>query len=149
MNINIGGRKIFDLFLYIIRVGIGCIFIYSSLPKIRRPYDFLSSVYGYELVGPKAGMFAAMTLPWLELLVGICLVGGIFVGGALLVSIAMGILFTCVLASALYNGLKITCGCFGAGDSDIITYKTLLRAAVIMLLSIVAYLSCILLPDRT
>ncbi|MFH1616423.1 MAG: MauE/DoxX family redox-associated membrane protein [Planctomycetota bacterium] len=66
--------KVFESFLYFVRVAIGCMFIYSSLPKIRQPYDFLASVYSYELVGPKVGMFVAMTLPFLELIVGICLI---------------------------------------------------------------------------
>ncbi|MHC4739886.1 MAG: MauE/DoxX family redox-associated membrane protein [Planctomycetota bacterium] len=64
---------------------------------MRQPYDFLSSVYSYELVGPRLGMFVVMILPGLELLVGICLVGGIFIGGALLTSAAMAAMFTFVL----------------------------------------------------
>ncbi len=50
---------------------------------------FSFKLYGYELVGPKTGVFTAMTLPWLELLVGLSLVGGIFIMGALLCSVAM------------------------------------------------------------
>jgi uncharacterized membrane protein YphA (DoxX/SURF4 family) len=100
---------------FVIRLGLGCMLIYSSLPKIRQPYDFLSSVYQYELVGPKLGLLVAMTLPWLELLAGICLVGGIFVGGALLAAVAMALMFTYVVSSALYHDLEITCGCFGTG----------------------------------
>ncbi len=73
-------------FVLVARLALGCLFIYGSLPKIRQPYDFLSNVYGYELVGPKLGMLIAMVLPWLELFTGICLVGGIFISGALLAS---------------------------------------------------------------
>ena len=93
-------------FTIAVRLGLGCLFLYGSLPKIRQPYDFLSSVYNYELVGPKLGMLAAMVLPWAELLVGICLIGGIFVSGALLVSIAMGAMFSFVIALALNRGLN-------------------------------------------
>ena len=123
-------------------------FIWSSLPKIRQPYDFLSSVYSYELVGPKLGMFVAMTLPWLELLVGICLIGGIFIDGALLASIAMTAMFTFVLGSALYHGLEITCGCFGASATEIIGYSTLIRACLILLASIAAYTIIFALQSR-
>ena len=143
---NINKQRVFEVFLYIVRIGIGCMFIYGSLPKIRQPYDFLSSVYSYELVGPKMGMFVAMTLPWLEVLVGICLIGGIFISGALLASIAMAAMFSFVLGSALYHGLDITCGCFGAGSTDIITYKTLMRAVIVLLASLAAYLYAVLLP---
>ena len=135
-------------FTIAVRLGLGCLFLYGSLPKIRQPYDFLSSVYNYELVGPKLGMLAAMVLPWAELLVGICLIGGIFVSGALLVSIAMGAMFSFVIASALYRGLNISCGCFSASSTEQIGYITLIRALVIMLISAVAYLSIVFLQPR-
>ncbi|HUT29233.1 MAG TPA: MauE/DoxX family redox-associated membrane protein [Sedimentisphaerales bacterium] len=141
---------------FIVRLALGCLFIWSSLPKIRQPYDFLSAVYEYELVGPRLGMLVAMTLPWLELLVGICLVGGIFVSGALLASAAMAAMFTFVIASALYRGLDISCGCFGASSADTINYSTLIRACLILLISILAYIAAVFLapsvamrePDR-
>ncbi len=132
-------QKLMPSFTLLVRLGIGCMFIYSSLPKIRQPYDFLANVYNFELVGPKLGMLTAMILPWAELLVGICLVGGIFVSGALLVSICLGAMFTFVLASALYRGLNISCGCFGSSFADTIGYSTLVRAIIIMLLSATAY----------
>lgn len=139
MKPEISKRHFFDILLYTVRVGIGCMFIWSSLPKIRQPYDFLASVYSYELVGPKLGMFVAMTLPWLELIAGICLIGGIFVSGALLASMGMAAMFAFVLGSALYQGLEITCGCFGAGATDIISYRIFLRACIILGVSFIAY----------
>lgn len=141
-------EQIVSTLVLLVRVGLGCMFIMSSLPKIRQPYDFLSSVYSYELVGPKMGVLVAMVLPWTELFVGICLLGGIFVSGALLVSIGMGVLFTFVLGAALYRGLDISCGCFSTGAAGKISYLTLLRAAVITLLSAGAYAGTLLLAPR-
>jgi uncharacterized membrane protein YphA (DoxX/SURF4 family) len=132
----------------VVRLGLGCMFLYGSLPKIRQPYDFLSNVYNFELVGPKLGLLTAMVLPWAELLVGICLIGGIFVSGALLVSIGMGAMFSFVIGSALYRGLNISCGCFSASSVEQIGYTTLIRALVIMLISAVAYLSIVFLQPR-
>ncbi len=135
-------------FVLVTRLVLGAMFIASSLPKIRLPYAFLSDVYGYELVGPKLGVLVAMTLPWLELFVGICLVGGVFVGGALLASTAMGAMFTFVLASALIRKLDISCGCFSSNAAGKISYLTLIRAIVIMLISAAAYAGTILLAPR-
>jgi len=135
-------ERLLNGFTFLARLGIGCLFLWSSLPKIRQHYDFLSSVYNYELIGPKLGMLTAMTLPWLELLVGVCLVGGIFVSGALLVSVGMAAMFTFVIGSALYRGLEISCGCFGA-NVEIISYSTLIRSCLILLFSIAAY-TCVL-----
>jgi hypothetical protein len=132
-------QKILSGFGFLVRLGLGCMFLMGALPKIRQPYDFLGDVYGYEIVGPKLGMLIAMTLPWAELLVGICLLGSIFVGGALLVSVAMGAMFTFVLSWAIYHGLDISCGCFGAGSHQI-GYVTLIRAVLITIFSGLAYL---------
>jgi uncharacterized membrane protein YphA (DoxX/SURF4 family) len=146
MKKTIDKKEWADIASSIVRIAIGCMFIYSSLPKIRHPYDFLSSVYSYELVGPKLGMFVAMTLPWLEVIVGVCLVGGVFISGALLASMAMSAMFTFVLGSALYQNLDITCGCFGASSTEIIGISTLLRAVIIGLLSMIAYVGAIFVP---
>ena len=128
-------------FTLVVRLALGCLFLWSSFSKIRQPYDFLSSVYNFELVGPKLGVLVAMVLPWLELLVGICLIGGIFISGALLASIGMAAMFTFVLAWSLYQGLEISCGCFSASGGGIISYSTLIRACVILLFSVAAYIS--------
>jgi hypothetical protein len=133
-------------FTFVVRLVLGSLFLYSALPKTRQPYDFLSSVYSYELVGPTLGLLVAMTLPWMELLVGICLVGGVFVGGALLSSAGLAAMFTFVLTYALYHGLDISCGCFSASGGDQISYLTLLRAVVILLVSTGAYLAVVLIP---
>lgn len=134
-------------FVLVVRLGLGAMFIASSLPKIRLPYEFLSSVYNYEIVGPKMGVLVAMVLPWLELFVGVCLVGGVFVGGALLGSIGLGMMFTFVLASALYRRLDISCGCFNSAVGKI-SYITLIRAIVITALSAAAYAGTIFLAPR-
>jgi len=59
----------------------------------------------------------------------------------------MAAMFTFVLGSALYQGLEITCGCFGAGATEIITYKTLIRAIIILIASFSAYLCVIFRPQ--
>jgi len=135
-------------FVLVIRMCLGAMFIASSLPKIRLPFEFLSSVYSYELVGPKMGVLVAMALPWLELFVGICLVGGVLVGGALLASIGMGVLFTFILASALYRQLDISCGCFNNAVASKISYLILIRAIIITVLSIAAFCGTLLLAPR-
>jgi uncharacterized membrane protein YphA (DoxX/SURF4 family) len=135
-------------FVLVVRLGLGFMFIMSSVPKIQQPYQFLGSVYGYELVGPKMGVLVAMVLPWVELFTGVCLVGGVFLGGALLASIGMGVLFIFVLVSALYRHLDISCGCFSNPGAGKISYLTLIRAIVITLVSAAAYAGTILLAPR-
>lgn len=131
--------------LFIIaRLALGCVFIASSIAKLRQPYDFLGSVYNYEFVGPGFGVAVAMVLPWLELLVGICLVGGIFAPGALLASIVMCAMFSFVLISALWRGLDISCGCLDPADPTVISYGTAIRSVSLLLLAGICYVYAIL-----
>ena len=135
------GTQIQSLLVLTVRLGLGALFIIGSLPKINFPYQFLSSVYGYEFTGPTLGLLVAVILPWIEFLVGVCLIGGIWVGGALLMSIVMGVLFTVVISYALWQGLNISCGCFGTMSREIISYSTLIRAVSILIVSVAAYAS--------
>jgi hypothetical protein len=140
-------ERLLSAFVLVVRLGLGFMFIVSSVPKIRQPYMLLGSVYGYELVGPKIGVLVAMVLPWVELFAGICLIGSVFVGGALLASLGMGVLFTFVLSSALWRQLDISCGCFSSSAGKI-SYLTLIRAIVITLVSASAYVAAIFLQPK-
>ena len=132
-------RTVFSLFAMAMRLGLGCVFLWSSLGKLYQSFDFLSNIYEYELVGPKVGMLAAMVVPWLELILGICLLGGVFLGGALLATIGLCTLFVFIQVSALSRGLAISCGCFSSSDSDLITYGTVIRTGLFLLASLSVY----------
>lgn len=132
-------------FLFVVRLILGAVLLWAALGKIREPYDFLSSVYDYALVGPDLGMLVAMVLPWLELLLGICLLGGLFVGGALLSSAALGVVFVFVQASAMSRGLDIACGCFSGltsvASQETISYATILRAGLMLAAALLGYVA--------
>jgi len=120
------------LLFHIIRLGIGAIFVWSGLSKIQRSYEFLTDVYRYELVGPKLGLLIAIVLPWLELIVGVCLLGSVLAAGAFLAAVVLAGMFAFANAYAIHRGLAINCGRFG-GDSDTVGYATLFRAIGLLL----------------
>ena len=126
--------------LVLVRVGIGCVFLMGSIPKLRQPHAFLGSIYRYELVGPKVGFLVAMVLPWLELVVAICLIGGILAGGALLLSCLLGSMFVFAQGWALSSGLAISCGCFSALNPEMVSYSSFLRASFLLIAALVGYL---------
>ena len=132
--------KLFYSFAVVLRYGLGCMFIWSALPKLRQPYVFLTSIYEYELVGPKLGMLAGMLIPWLELFIGICLIGGIFIGGALLATTMLMAFFTFAHATVIYRDLQISCGCFSSSDPEVISYSSLIRNCLLLLACIIAFL---------
>jgi uncharacterized membrane protein YphA (DoxX/SURF4 family) len=125
------------------RIGVGCVLLFSAVPKIRRPYEFLTTVYQYELASPKAGQLVAVVTPWLELTLGICLVTRLFLRGAWVITGVMFCTFALVQYSVLDRGLKIACGCFTLGPPGQVTYLTFLRTAALALVAAVAtYLFC-------
>ncbi len=130
-----------DIFILTARLLIGSLFILSSLPKIRQPYEFLSNVYDYEMVGQWTGVLIAMVLPWLELIIGICLLSGLLLSGAFLTAALLGVAFTLAQASALYRGLGISCGCFiSTAGKETVSYFTLLRAGLVLAVALASYL---------
>ena len=115
----------------------GGVFIAASVPKILDPAGFSRNIFHYEILPGNLVNAVAITLPWIELLVGICLVVGFRLRGAALVAIASMVIFTAAMSSALARGLNIDCGCFKTsgtplGPERILGDLVLLAAAVLI-----------------
>ncbi len=101
------------------RLFMGGIFIYASIDKIAQPAAFAKDVYNYQILPDALINLTALSLPWLELFLGLCLLAGIWMPGAVL---AVNGLLAFFLAALLFNmarGLDVNCGCFSTGsDAD-------------------------------
>ncbi|MFH1985967.1 MAG: cation diffusion facilitator family transporter [Pseudomonadota bacterium] len=108
-----------------LRLLLGAVFLYASYDKILHPAAFAEAVYNYQILPDGAVNLAALTLPWLELLLGICLVAGFWLPGATLLSTALMAVFIGALVFNRIRGLDAHCGCFStettAGPADIFT----------------------------
>jgi hypothetical protein len=120
-----------------IRFVIGAMLLWGSLTKIGRPFEFLNTIYHYQMSGPKLSLMVAICIPWLELTAAICLLGGIFLDGALVITCLLGAIFSVAVGSALLRGLKISCGCFTSANDLQIGYRTLVRSLSILLAGLV------------
>jgi putative oxidoreductase len=118
-----------------LRFGLGIVLLYGGVSKIRHPYDFLSAVYAYQILAPTTGLILASLLPWLEVITGGCLICGVMLPGASLISTALGVLLTIATASALARGLEINCGCFGPATSSTISPAIVSRSAGFLIAS--------------
>ena len=105
-------RPTTDWLTWITRLFLSGIFIYASVDKILHPADFAGAVYNYQILPDGLINLTALMLPWLELLLGICLLTGVWLPGAVLWS--NGLLWTFFLALLFnhYRGLDVHCGCF-------------------------------------
>lgn len=131
------------------RLSLGLVLVYSGLQKLRLPYDFLSTVYAYEMVGPTAGLLVAAGMPWIEIVVGLALLGGIALAGAFGASVLLFSVFAVVQVHALSHELEVDCGCFGVGGgTSIVSSGTLLRALICLGAALVGWTSTVLVGDR-
>lgn len=116
--------------LLIVRLYLGWVFLVACWHKIVHPEAFALDVATYQLL-PRSLVHAfAIYVPWLELLVGVCLVVGYRVRAVALLIVMLMLSFIVALVWALYLGLDMSCGCFAsqaAAGEDSISWRTLVR----------------------
>ena len=125
--------------VFFFRLIIGIVLIYASWDKIIHPAEFAKAIGNYHVVPFGLENLMAMVLPWLELLVGICLIAGIMVDGAAIMSVVMMVVFIFAISQALARGISIECGCFSVTEKsgDNIGLQTILRDIVYLFMSLV------------
>ena len=96
----------------IFRLILGYVFIYASIDKIQNPAAFSDAIDNFHISPISINNLLALFIPWLELIIGICLITGIFISGASIISIGLFLLFIFVLSQAVIRGIDTDCGCF-------------------------------------
>jgi len=99
---------------------LGGIFVYASYDKILHPVPFAEIVFNYQILPDVLVNLVSLFLPWIELIVGLSLILGIWLPGAVLISIVLLFVFFTTLVFNMLRGLDIDCGCFtvSAGPSS-------------------------------
>ena len=95
-----------------IRLLLGGLFLAAGLSKVGAPLQTLATIYSYQIVLPDwLANTIAHTLPWMEILLGLGLIGGLWLPvtvGWTAVTLAI---FTVLTAQAWWRELPIDCGC--------------------------------------
>ena len=106
------------LLLLGIRLFLGGVLAYASVDKILHPAAFAEAVYNYRILPDGLVNLTAILVPWLELLVGGCLIFGMWLPGSLfLCNLLLGTFFSALLFNVA-RGLDIHCGCFSTSAQD-------------------------------
>lgn len=102
------------------RVLLGCWFVYSGGVKIfvSGLDRFTRDVANYKIVAAPLDAVAAYSVPWFEIVAGLCLMLGILRKGAILTLAGLVCVFAICIGWAWFHQLDITCGCHG-GDAPI------------------------------
>jgi len=123
----------------IIRVCLGITICCLALAKLRQPYEFLSYIYQLEITGPQLGMLGGMVLPWAEVVLSTCLIGGLFLHGALFVCMLLYGIYIACIASAICHKIVFH-GYFWPVDSIHIGTPMLLLIILIFMITLLGYI---------
>jgi uncharacterized membrane protein YphA (DoxX/SURF4 family) len=121
-----GADQLFTCLYHLVRLGLGCLFIYAGFIKLLDPKAFAHAIAQFDLAPEPVLPLLAVGLPALELLAG---AGLIFeVRGSLTVIAALLGLFLLALGYAVLMELDIDCGCFTAAE---LSAQTSVRQALV------------------
>lgn len=101
-----------------LRLALACMWLYASADKLVRPADFALIVKGYHILPEALVNPVAIWLPWLELMLGVCLYTGFLRDGALGLSALLLAAFWGVLMFNWARGVDVGCGCFNSTPGE-------------------------------
>ncbi len=123
-----GDDRSVQVLLAAVRVYLGLVFVAAAWFKILQPYAFALSVATYRILPLGAVNALAIVLPWIEIVVGLALVLGVWTRAAALVVAGLLVVFTGAIGSAIARGFQMSCGCFSSQQAAAeIGTRTLLR----------------------
>ncbi len=113
-------RVIASILLLVLRLALGGMFVFAAWVKLSGPQEFAFSIKAFDIIGVESGehiiKLLTFALPWAEMICGVLLILGLFTRSAAgLLSVQL-VVFIAAIASVLYRGLDVECGCFGKFD---------------------------------
>ena len=148
--IPVGGQalKVSHVLLILGRVILGAVFLYAAYSKLRQPSYilFAMAIHSYQLAPEWAELGLARALPWLELALGLALLGGIFLRYTAVTASVLLAIFFGVMTRSYLAGQQINCGCFGIGEA--LSPRTLARDGALLALSFAVTVGAFLFERR-
>jgi uncharacterized membrane protein YphA (DoxX/SURF4 family) len=131
------------------RLVLGLIFLLTGVGKAADPAGFMRDIRAYQMLPGALVTAMAYGLPWLEILLAVYLLAGLYLRWAAAITGALLVVFMVAMGQALARGLTLDCGCFGAGLGGValreeVSIGSILRDAVLLALAV----HLILVPSR-
>ena len=95
-----------------VQIALGAIFVVAALPKVLDPPSFAHMIYNYRLVPGAAVNALALVMPWVEILVGLALILGVWPREAAALAGLLLLVFIAAIGLNLVRGHAVDCGCF-------------------------------------
>ncbi|HEX6082902.1 MAG TPA: MauE/DoxX family redox-associated membrane protein [Thermoanaerobaculia bacterium] len=116
-----------------VQIALGIIFVVAAWPKIVDPPSFAHMIYNYRILPAGLINISALIMPWVELVIGLCLILGVWVKPARWLVTAMLVVFMIAISINLVRGNAIDCGCFDTSAANL-TYEERIRDMWMVLL---------------
>ncbi len=119
------------------RIALGLIFLAAAWDKIANPAAFAKIIHNYQILPDVLVNGLALTLPWLEVVVGACLLVGFAPRGASLAACLLMVVFLGATGYAYSKGLDTQCGCFTTKTDEAISANTFIRDGTFLVLALI------------
>ena len=132
-----------NLFIFVLRIFLGGMFIYSAIHKIQNPDAFAIAIRGFDLLPLGLTNIFALFVAWSEIVAGIMLVFGVLTkqaAGAAFILLGM---FTIAILTTIVRGIAVDCGCFSNEGGHQTDYTLIVRN-----LFLIAAAAMVILFDR-
>lgn len=104
-----------DLVGLVARLLLGGVLLVAGGLKVGNPLGSARAVQGYDVMPFEVAEYIGYALPWIEVVVGLLLVLGLFTRTSSLLGTLLMVAFVLGITQAWVRGLTIDCGCFGGG----------------------------------
>ncbi len=98
-----------------LRILFCILLITASTDKVIKPIDFAQMITNYRVpffLTPEICRWIGIWLPYVEIVVGVFLILGIWLDAAVIINLVLMVIFTTLVTQAYARGLDISCGCF-------------------------------------
>ena len=148
-------RRVCSLLALLCRLVLAAIFLRACVVKIADPAAFALAVSRYHILPAPFINLAAMVLPWVELLTGLCLLlparRRVLLRlrlASLLLIAGMLLVFIVAIAYLLSQGQTASCGCFSMrADAASSNVLNIVRNIILVALAAGAFLADLLPPS--
>ena len=124
-------------FVLLLRIALGLVFLAAGGLKVGHAEVFASEIAGFQLLPHPLIAPLALLLPFLELMIGVYLILGLFTRFAAWFAALEMAVFAAAIASAVIRGISTSCGCFGPSDHATTSWTEVGRDAGFTLMALV------------
>jgi uncharacterized membrane protein YphA (DoxX/SURF4 family) len=131
-----------DYFLLVLRVLTSYLFLSTAFHKMFNYRQHIQIVDNYQIFKRRYTPTFVIFSIFVEITVSISLLVGLFIKWSLAIALFLLLVYTqAVLINLIRGRYDLSCGCGGIVGNDFISYKTIMRNIILMLLILVQFIS--------